>query len=155
MTGTRPPRPPPPRPRGRLVAVKRDTDLGNATLPQLVLARLIDNGDLERHLRLTRARHRTRRDRMIAAVREAQPSPRIHGAAAGLHLTITFPGKDFADTALAHRCLEAGVKTHPLTWHRQRPGAPGLVLRYATASPDTISAGVRVIGEELAILRSS
>ena len=138
----------PPRLRDRLVAVKRDTDLGNATLPQLVLARLIDNGDLERHLRLTRARHRTRRDRMIAAVREHLPSARIHGAAAGLHLTITFD-REFVDTALAQRCLDAGVKVHPLSWHRQRPGPPGLVLGYATASPDTISAGVAVIGRLL------
>jgi GntR family transcriptional regulator / MocR family aminotransferase len=139
---------PPPRLRDRLVAVKRDTDLGNATLPQLVLARLIDNGDLERHLRVTRARHRTRRDRMIAAVREHLPSARIHGAAAGLHLTITFVD-GVVDTTLAHRCLEAGVKVHPLTWHRQRPGAPGLVLGYATTSPDTISEGIAVIGREL------
>ncbi|TDP96717.1 GntR family transcriptional regulator/MocR family aminotransferase [Labedaea rhizosphaerae] len=138
----------PPRLRARLVAVKRDTDLGNATLPQLVLAQLIDNGDLERHLRLTRARHRTRRDRMIAAVREHLPSARIHGAAAGLHLTITFD-REFADTDLARRCLDAGVKVHPLSWHRQRPGPPGLVLGYATASPDTISAGVAVIGRLL------
>jgi GntR family transcriptional regulator/MocR family aminotransferase len=35
-----------------IVAAKRDADLGNAVLPQLVLAELMESGDLERHLRL-------------------------------------------------------------------------------------------------------
>jgi GntR family transcriptional regulator / MocR family aminotransferase len=41
-----------------VAAAKRDANLGNAILPQLVLARLMESGDLERHLRLLRRRHR-------------------------------------------------------------------------------------------------
>ena len=73
-----------------LVAAKRRADLGNAVLPQLVLADLMGSGELEHHLRLLRKRHVRRRDAMIAAVGAHLPRARIHGAAAGLHLTVTF-----------------------------------------------------------------
>ena len=52
----------------RCWAAKRQSDLGNAVLPQLVLARLMDNGGLERHLRSLRARHRACRDAMLQAI---------------------------------------------------------------------------------------
>ncbi|MFE9689412.1 hypothetical protein [Micromonospora sp. NPDC005806] len=38
-------------------SIRRTADLGNAALPQLVLAELMDSGALERHLRLLRRRH--------------------------------------------------------------------------------------------------
>jgi GntR family transcriptional regulator/MocR family aminotransferase len=130
-----------------VVAAKRDADLGNAVLPQLVLANLMASGDLERHHRLLRKRHVRRRDAMIAAVREHLPQARVHGAAAGLHLTLTFgdqwPGLSDADLAAA--ALERGVKTHPLSWHAQLPAPPGLVLGYAASTPAQIADGIAVI----------
>jgi GntR family transcriptional regulator / MocR family aminotransferase len=60
-----------------MVAAKRDIDLGNAVLPQLVLAQLMESGDLERHLRLVRRRHRRRRDAMIEALRHELPEAHI------------------------------------------------------------------------------
>ncbi|MDF4249152.1 PLP-dependent aminotransferase family protein [Streptomyces sp. WMMB303] len=130
--------------RAALTDAKRFADLGNAVLPQLALARLMESGALERHLRLVRRRHRARRDAMIAAFRTHLPQARVHGAAAGLHLTVTFPaGVD--DTALASRALAHGVKTQPLSWHTQRPGRPGLVLGYAAATPSAVAEGVAVL----------
>jgi GntR family transcriptional regulator/MocR family aminotransferase len=73
----------PPRFRDDLVAAKRFADLGNGVLPQLVLARLMETGELERQLRVVRARHRRRRDAMIRALSESLPSAVVHGAAAG------------------------------------------------------------------------
>ena len=59
----------------------------------------------------------------------------FHGSAAGLHLTITLAdGLD--DIELAGRCLAAGVKVQPLSWHRQADGPPGLVLGYSLAASD-------------------
>lgn len=134
-----------------VVAVKRDTDLGNAVLPQLALAELMTSGDLERHLRLLRRRHVRRRDAMIAAIGEHLPRARLHGAAAGLHLTVTFddlpPG---ADIDLAAEALRRGVKVQPLSWHCQRERQPGLVLGYAASSPADISAGIAVVSRGLA-----
>ncbi|MFD5100980.1 MocR-like pyridoxine biosynthesis transcription factor PdxR [Streptomyces albidochromogenes] len=140
----------PPKYRDALVEAKRFADLGNAALPQFVLARLMESGEMERHLRLLRRRHRRRRDAMIAAIGEHLPGAVVHGAAAGLHLMVTFAGPRFDDTALAAAALARGVKAQPLSWHRQRPGSPGLVLGYAATAPGGIAEGVAALGEAVA-----
>jgi GntR family transcriptional regulator/MocR family aminotransferase len=133
--------------RAPVIAAKRDLDLGNATLPQLVLARLMDSGDLERHLRSVRLRHRRRRDAMVAALGQHLPHWKIHGAAAGLHLTVTYVGAPGSDAEIAAAALECGVKLHPLSWHRSADGPPGLVLGYAGSTPTTIAEGIARIGD--------
>jgi GntR family transcriptional regulator / MocR family aminotransferase len=138
----------PPKYRHAVVATKRFADLGNAVLPQLVLAHLMDSGELERHLRLLRRRHRRRRDAMIAAIRAYVPEASVHGAAAGLHLMITFES-DISDYALAAACLSAGVKVQPLSWHSQRKSPPGLVLGYAARTQSDINEGISIIGMAL------
>jgi GntR family transcriptional regulator / MocR family aminotransferase len=129
-----------------IVAAKRDTDLGNAVLPQLVLAHLMESGDLERHLRLVRRRHRRRRDAMISALSSQLPEAQIHGAAAGLHLMITFAA-DFADLDLAAAAYHRGVKVQPLSWHCQRARRAGLVLGYAANPVSVIEEGISLLGE--------
>ncbi|TCC04404.1 PLP-dependent aminotransferase family protein [Kribbella soli] len=135
----------PPQYKEELIARKRLADLGNAGLPQLTLAALMESGELERQLRFLRRRHRTRRDAMVSAIRNHLPTATIHGAAAGLHLTITFAEGD--DTELAAAALEAGVKTHPLSWHCQLPHAPGLVLGYAARTPTEITEAIATIAK--------
>jgi GntR family transcriptional regulator/MocR family aminotransferase len=141
---------PPPWYLAALIAAKRNADLGNAVLPQLVLARLMESGELERQLRFVRKRHRRRRDAMIGAIATELPQATVHGAAAGLHLMITFGGglaDGFADRDLAAAAMARGVKVQPLSWHSQRPHRPGLVLGYAANPPTAIAAGVAVLGE--------
>jgi len=136
-----------------VVAAKRDADLGNAVLPQLTLAGLMASGELERHLRLLRRRHVRRRDAMIAAVGEHLAGARVHGAAAGLHLTVTFDGlPPGTDAEMAAALLEEGVKVQPLSWHSQRDQRAGLVLGYAASSPSDISEGIAVAGRVLRAL---
>ena len=135
-----------------IVAAKREADLGNAILPQLVLAELMASGELERHLRLLRKRHVRRRDSMISAIAAHLPQARVHGAAAGLHLTLTFdalPSRTGLDVDLAAAALRRGVKVQPLSWHSQRPHRPGLVLGYAARTPAEINDGIAVIGSVL------
>ncbi|MGP3974069.1 MocR-like pyridoxine biosynthesis transcription factor PdxR [Streptomyces sp. 8N114] len=156
-------------PPGRLdaaVTAKRYADLGNGILTQLVLARLMDSGELERHLRHVRLRHRRRRDVMLRAIETHLPGARVHGAAAGLHLMVTFGDprsgvgdsgfrdwgfrdSGFCDTDLAAAALAQGVKVHPLSWHRISPGPPGLVLGYAAGSAHEIDEGIALIGAAL------
>jgi GntR family transcriptional regulator/MocR family aminotransferase len=142
----------PPDHREAFVAAKRNADLGNAVLPQLVLARLMESGEMERHLRFVRRRHRRRRDAMIEAMRTHLPEAVVHGAAAGLHLTITVDA-GVADVDLAAAVLEHGVKVQPLSWHSQRPHRPGLVLGYAASTPADIAEGVATLGSVLRRLR--
>ena len=138
----------PARYRDAFVAAKRTADLGNAALPQLVLARLMESGQLEHQLRFLRRRHIRHRDAMVSAIRTHLPGATPHGAAAGLHLMITFAG-DFDDAELAAAALARGVKVQPLSWHSQRPYRPGLVLGYAANAPSTIVEGIAAIGAAL------
>ena len=136
--------------RADLIAAKHASDLGSPALPQMVLAQMIANGDLERHIRLVRGRQRHRRDALLAALREHLPEARVQGIAAGLHLLITFPGLDTPssladDTDLASEIHRADVLVHPLSWHRHVPGPPGLVLGYAAHPPDQLRDAARRI----------
>ena len=142
---------PPPRLHADLVIAKRESDLGSPALPQLVLARLIATGELERHTRLTRNRQRGRRDALLAALREHLPAARVQGVAAGLHLVITFPDTEggIDDAALASRLRAAGVLVHPLSMHRLRPGPPGLVIGYAAHQPAQLRDAARRIAQAL------
>ncbi|WP_441961491.1 MocR-like pyridoxine biosynthesis transcription factor PdxR [Mycolicibacterium houstonense] len=120
-----------------LVAAKHATDLGSPTLPQLVLARLLESGEYDRHVRLVRARHRARRDALLEVLSAAMPTATVTGVAAGLHLLVLLPdGVD--DVALADDLRDAGVLVHPVSWHRRLPGPPGLVLGYASHPPDRL-----------------
>lgn len=158
----------PPRHLDAVIEAKRYADLGNPVLAQLVLARLMTSGELERHLRFVRRRHRARRDAMLRAIAAELPGARVHGAAAGLHLMVTFEGAgagyadnadnagnvDYIDdTALAGAALELGVKAHPLSWHRMTPGPPGLILGYAAGPVGEIEEGVAAFGTALRRLR--
>ncbi|HWN31737.1 MAG TPA: PLP-dependent aminotransferase family protein [Pseudonocardia sp.] len=127
-------------------AAKRNADLGNPVLAQLVLARLMESGEMERQLRFVRRRHRRRRDAMIEAIAEHLPGASVHGAAAGLHLMITFDGA-FEDADFAAAALARGVKVQPLSWHAQRAHPPGLVLGYAANTITEINEGVAILGE--------
>ncbi len=140
---------PPGRLHADLVEAKHASDLGSPALPQLVLARLIASGELEQHIRLVRKRQRSRRDALLGALREYLPTARVQGIAAGLHLLITFPGLPGPDTELAEAILRADVLVQPLSWHRQRPGVPGIVLGYAAHPPDQLREAARRIAQVL------
>jgi len=141
---------PPPQYKDALIGRKRMADLGNAALPQLTLAHLMESGELERQLRFLRRRHRTRRDAMVDAISNYVPTATVHGAAAGLHLTITFD-EALDDVDVAARALQKGVKTHPLSWHCQLPHAPGLVLGYAARTPTEITEAISTIAEVMEV----
>jgi GntR family transcriptional regulator/MocR family aminotransferase len=132
-----------------LVEAKYASDLGSPALPQLVLARLIASGELEQHIRLVRKRQRARRDALLRALCEYLPAARVQGIAAGLHLLVTFPEYSGSDADLAGSILETGVLVHPLSWHRQRPGVPGIVLGYAAHTPGRLHEAARRIAQAL------
>ena len=142
---------PPPRLHADLVAARHASDLGSPALPQLVLAHFISSGDYARHLRLVRTRQRQRRDAVLSALAEYMPNARVEGVAAGLHLLITLPELDghVDDVELAADVRECGVVVHPLSWHRQRPGSPGLIVGYAAQPPDRLREAVRRMSQPL------
>ena len=141
---------PPRRLQAILVAAKHASDLGSPALAQLVLAHLLANGEYDRHIRMVRGRQRARRDAVLAAVREHLPQAHVGGIAAGLHVLLTLPdGTATDDAELADQVRQVGVLVHPLSWHRQRPGSPGLVLGYAAHPPDRLREAVRRIARAI------
>lgn len=130
-----------------LVAAKHASDLGSPTVPQLALARLLESGAYDRHIRQVRARHRARRDAFLQALTTALPLARVHGVAAGLHLVVALPDADADDVAIAAALRAAGVLVQPLSWHRRLPGPPGLVIGYAAHPPDRLRAAAAVVAE--------
>ena len=129
-----------------LVAAKHASDLGSPTVPQLVLARLLEGGEYDRHVRLVRARHRARRDALLDALVAALPGASVSGVAAGLHVLVTLPDANTDDVAMAEELRDAGVLVHPLSWHRRRSAPPGLVIGYAAHPPDRLREAAATIG---------
>ncbi|MEU8821618.1 PLP-dependent aminotransferase family protein [Actinoplanes sp. NPDC048796] len=104
------------------------------TIDQLVLARLIERGDLDRHLRRCRTRYRHRRDQLGKTVAARLPGARLTGIAAGLHAVLHLPGTANHEPELLDRLAEQGVATETSSsfHHRHAAASLGLVVGYGT-----------------------
>ena len=135
-----------------LVDAKHASDLGSPTRPQLVLAHLLATGQYDRHTRLTRIRHRARRDALLDGLGSTLPGVSVLGVAAGLHLVITIADLASDDQSLCDTLRAEGIVVQPLSMHRQLPGQAGLVVGYAACGPDQL----RLAGRRIArVLTSS
>jgi GntR family transcriptional regulator/MocR family aminotransferase len=130
-------------------------DQGTARIEQLAFARFLERGDLDRHLRKMRARYRTRRDVMIAALAAELPEARVRGIAAGLHVTVELTPAD--DEAAVRRAAESrgiGLSTMgDYTTSGGRP--PTLILGYSQMSDSRIRSGVHELAAAIRSARKS
>jgi len=116
-----------------VVSAKCLTDRHGSSLDELTLAELIGSGGYDRHVRRSRLRYLRRRDRLISALGQALPQPRVTGVAAGLHALLNLPdgmGEAEVVAAAAARGLELD------SMRSFRPAGidypPSLVLGYGT-----------------------
>jgi GntR family transcriptional regulator/MocR family aminotransferase len=131
----------PDRLRASMVTRKRLADMGCATLPQATLAWMLRSGGYDRHLRRTRALYRRRRDALLEALAHKLPDWKLIGIAAGLHVVIRLP--DGIDDRLLSQALAArGVNAPALADYSANNAFPGLVVGYATLTPDRLRAAV-------------
>ncbi|GGS57011.1 GntR family transcriptional regulator [Planobispora rosea] len=128
---------PPARLRDPVIEALERSGAGPGVFDQLALARLIDAGDYDRHLRRARALYRERREAVLTAlrghsvIRDAGP---VEGIAAGLHLVLPLPpGHD--DREVADRLERRGVLVMPLSRYARRRLRPSLVIGYGRLSP--------------------
>jgi GntR family transcriptional regulator / MocR family aminotransferase len=121
------------------------------TLDQLTLARLIENGGYDRHLRQARRRYRARRDALTHAVAKHLPGARVTGVAAGLHAIVRLP-RAVNGVALVHAARKHSVAVYSLGYAFAEPRSEddGLVLGYANLSEPAIEEGVRRLALALA-----
>jgi GntR family transcriptional regulator/MocR family aminotransferase len=134
-----------------LVAEQRSlADHGAPTLDQLALARLIESGAYDRHLRQARRIYRSRRDALIEAVARHLPGARVTGLAAGLHATVRL-AREVDGAALMRAAAERSLGVYPLAFAYMQPPArgDGLILGYANLDEQRIQQGVRVLARVL------
>ncbi|HEV2997989.1 MAG TPA: PLP-dependent aminotransferase family protein [Solirubrobacteraceae bacterium] len=144
----------PPRLVGAVAEEKVVADSGSPTLDQLALARLIESGAYDRHLRQARRRYRARRDALVAAVAAHLPGARVTGVAAGLHAVVRLD-REVEGAALVEAARGHSVAVYPLgyCYAEVRPRDEGLVLGYANLSEPAIEEGIRRLALALADLR--
>ena len=127
-------------------------DAGSATgvrvpepVQHAVLA-LLENGDLERHIRRMRHQYARRRAAMVSLIGS---SGRLRGDTAGMHMFLELPPG--ADDAVAAAAQARGVAVLTLRrYFSGRPARHGLVLGYGAASLADVTRACRVLAEILA-----
>ena len=124
-----------------VAAAKALADMHTKTLDQLTLAELIRSGAYDRHVRRSRARYRSRRDRLVAALAERAPRVRVTGIAAGLHALLALPPGAGTEQAVIDRAARRGLALAGLDRYRYAGTAPpSLIVGYGTP-PDHAFAG--------------
>jgi len=124
-------------------------DGGSPQLDQLALARFVERGELDRHLRRMRLRYRRRRDTLVAALALELPELEAEGLPAGLHLTARLP-RDLRLAPLLERAWVAGIGVYGFP----HGGVERLLLGYANLPEPSVAAAVRALAESVAAVRS-
>jgi GntR family transcriptional regulator/MocR family aminotransferase len=131
-----------------VTAAKESDDLGTPVVEQLALADFLERGQLDRHLRRTRAVYRARRDALVAALGRLLPDCPPAGVAAGLHLVVHLPaGTDEGTVLDAARSRGLGISG--ISEHRVEPGPPALLLGYGRLPEPAIEPAVRLLADSL------
>ena len=120
-------------------------EAGPPVLEQLALARFIETGGYDRHLRAARQRYRARRDRLVEALGRWLPDCPVTGVAAGLHVVVHLPeGSDAA--AVVAGAAERGVRVADLATYRAGAAqGAGLVLGYGNIDGAAVEEAVRAL----------
>jgi GntR family transcriptional regulator/MocR family aminotransferase len=117
-------------------------------LDQLALARFIQTGPYDRHLRAMRQVYRARRDQLVESLGRWLPECMVSGVAAGLHAVVGLPS-GVGGVAVVAAAIRHGVRVMDLRGCRlaERAGEPdgdeGLVLGYGNIEVRAIEEAVR------------
>ena len=85
----------------RIGELKLHHDRGSSGLEQLVLARLLESGRFDRHLRRMRKVYAGKRHALLGALAEHAPGARLTGLAAGFHAVLDLPAGAEEDAVVA------------------------------------------------------
>ena len=138
-----------------IITAKFLEDFAAEALGQLTLARFIDSGAFARHLRRVRPVYRSRRDRLLAALRAHLPEIRPGGEAAGLHLLLRLPAGLDPDTVV-EAAARHGIQLEEaaLHWADRRAAPPALLIGYGTLRESTLAHGIQALASDLRAARS-
>lgn len=119
-------------------------DLHTPSLDQRILARFIEEGLLERHIRKMRKVYMNRREILRKAlVREFGEAVKISGDSTGLHLIAEFTKVEFTQDLL-ERLLQNNVKVYPVELHtiQKDRHRNKVILGYGNLREEKIDEGV-------------
>jgi GntR family transcriptional regulator/MocR family aminotransferase len=133
-----------------VVGAKALADGGCPTLDQLALARLMESGAYDRHMRTARRRYRARRDALVLALARHLPRARVTGLAAGLHAIVRLDrAVDGLKIVSSARRYSVGVYPLGYAYMQIRPFDDGLILGYANLAEPAIEEGIRRLARAL------
>ncbi|GGW19739.1 GntR family transcriptional regulator [Streptomyces capoamus] len=140
----------PPALTARLSELKRIADRGTPTLDQLALARLIESGRYDRHLRRMRGLYGARCTVLRAALAEHAPEVRLSGLAAGFHAVAHLPsGADEQEVVDAARARRVGLYGMGAFRTARTAAPPRLVLGFGDVTERAIAEGIAAVGPVL------
>jgi GntR family transcriptional regulator/MocR family aminotransferase len=108
---------------------------------QLALAEFLRSGQFALHVRRMRRLYRQRRDALVAALEQHLGSvATVHGASAGMHLSLRFGDQRLDDAAISAQALAHGVTVNALSRHDTHgdSGWKGLMLGYAQVPAEQV-----------------
>ncbi|MFE0514740.1 PLP-dependent aminotransferase family protein [Streptomyces sp. NPDC058964] len=140
----------PPRLAAPLAEFKRIADRGTPTLDQLALARLIESGRYDRHLRRMRVVYPARREALRAALARHAPAVRLTGLAAGFHAVAHLPGRaDERQVIAAARTRSVGLYGMSACRSSGATRPAQLVLGFGDVTERAIAEGIAAVGDLL------
>jgi GntR family transcriptional regulator / MocR family aminotransferase len=129
---------------------KRLSDRGSPGLDQLALARLIESGRFDRHLRQMRRVYAARRDTLLAALRQHAPGVALSGLAAGFHAVAQLrDGADEASIVAEARTRSIGLYGMSMYRPSGLTGPPAVVLGFGNLTEPAIERGIATIADLL------
>lgn len=132
-----------------LANAKAALDLGTPTLPQAILANLLENGIYDQHLVNLRRRLRQRSELLATALLEFCPGLRWRTPVGGPYLWARLPnGLDGDVVAIAAAAQGVAVRSGRSFYPDHRP-TPAIRLCYAAPAQEDIANGARRLGRAL------
>ncbi|MGW7544108.1 MocR-like pyridoxine biosynthesis transcription factor PdxR [Streptomyces sp. NPDC054770] len=133
-----------------LTDLKRVTDRGSPTLDQLALARLIESGRYDRHLRRMRTTYAARRTALVTSLARHAPAVRLTGLAAGFHAVAHLPsGADEAGVVARARARGVGLYGMSACRASGAVSPPQLVLGFGNVTEHRIAEGIAAVADLL------
>jgi len=140
----------PPALTGAVVAEKRLSDRGSPVLDQLALARLMESGRYDRHLRRMRSAYAARREVLVDALARHAPGVAVTGLAAGFHAVAHLPepaGEREVVAAAAARGVGLYGMSECRADHAVTPAQ--LILGFGNLTERAVARGVAAIADLL------
>ena len=127
-----------------------------SSIEQLALARFIDTGAFDRHIRRMRGIYRQRRDLLAATLARSAPQLRITGIGAGGHGLVRLPPAGPGEHEIVAKAALSGLALDGLGgyWFREEVTTPSrrwpaLVIGYGTPAGRSYRAAVAALGDFL------